>query len=252
MVRYLDQRQANQRGAMGAKERDKLLFWFVQAAMWGRFSGSTESFIDQDLAALEGDDGGLDKLLEQLRLWHGGLRAEPGHFTGWSLGARFYPVLYLLTRMGEAKDWGNGLALKAGLLGKMSSLEVHHIFPKARLYKCKYRRPEVNALANFCFQTKDTNLEISDRLPEEYFPKFETRYPGGLSSQWIPMDPALWKMERFGTSSKPGRSCWRRSSTGVWRICCTPTPGGSRVRRRSRLCRPVSLAASRARRKRHR
>ena len=197
MVRYLDQRQAKQRGAMSEKERDKLLFWFVQAAMWGRFSGSTESFIDQDLAALEGADGGLDKLLEQLRLWHGGLRAEPGHFTGWSLGARFYPVLYLLTRMGEAKDWGNGLPLRASLLGKMSSLEVHHIFPKAQLYNCNYRRPEVNALANFCFQTKETNLEISDRLPEEYFPKFETRHPGGLASQWIPMDPALWKMERF-------------------------------------------------------
>ena len=56
---------------------------------------------------MEGDDGGLDKLLEQLRLWHGGLRAEPGHFTGWSLGARFYPVLYMLTRMGEARDWGS-------------------------------------------------------------------------------------------------------------------------------------------------
>ena len=72
MARYLDQRQAKQRGAMSEQERDKLLFWFVQAAMWGRFSGSTESFIDQDLAALEGDDGSLDKLLEQLRLWHGG------------------------------------------------------------------------------------------------------------------------------------------------------------------------------------
>ena len=71
MARYLDQRQAKQRGALSEQERDKLLFWFVQAAMWGRFSGSTESFIDQDLAALEGDDGGLDKLLEQLRLWHG-------------------------------------------------------------------------------------------------------------------------------------------------------------------------------------
>lgn len=70
--------------------------------MWGRFSGSTESFIDQDLAALEGPDGGLNKLLDQLRLWHGGLRIEPGRFTGWSLGARFCPVLYLLTRMGQA------------------------------------------------------------------------------------------------------------------------------------------------------
>ena len=54
---------------MNEADRDKLLFWFVQAGMWGRFSGSTESFIDQDLAALEGPGSGLDKLLEQLRLW---------------------------------------------------------------------------------------------------------------------------------------------------------------------------------------
>ena len=193
MVRYLDQR----RGPMDEKERDKLLFWFVQAGMWGRFSGSTESFIDQDLAALEGPDGGLDKLLEQLRLWHGGLRVEPGHFTGWSLGARFYPVLYLLTRAGEAKDWATGLPLKSSLLGKMSKLEVHHIFPKAQLYKRRFKRPEVNALANFCFLTKDTNLEISDRLPEEYFPEFEKRHPSALASQWIPSDPGLWKIENF-------------------------------------------------------
>jgi len=193
MVRYLDRRT----GPMNEKERDKLLFWFVQAGMWGRFSGSTESFIDQDLAALEGEDGGLDKLVEQLRLWHGGLRAEPGHFTGWSLGARFYPVLYLLTRMGESRDWGTGIPLKSNLLGKMSRLEVHHIFPKAQLYKRKFKRPEVNALANFCFLTKDTNLDISDRLPEEYFPQIEQAHPGALASQWIPMDQALWKVERF-------------------------------------------------------
>lgn len=193
MVRYLDQRS----GPMNEQERDKLLFWFVQAGMWGRFSASTESSIDQDLAALEGPDGGLDKLLEQLRLWHGGLRVEPSHFTGWSLGARFYPVLYLLTRMGLARDWGTGLPLKASLLGKMSKLEVHHIFPKAQLYKRNYKRPEVNALANFCFLTKDTNLNISDRLPEAYFPEVEQAHPGVLASQWIPMDPALWKMESF-------------------------------------------------------
>jgi hypothetical protein len=120
----------------------------------------TETFIDQDLAALEGPNAGLDTLLEQLRLWHGGLRVEAGHFTGWSLGARFYPVLYMLTRMGEARDWGTGLPLKASLLGKMSRLEVHHIFPKSQLYKRKHRRADVNALANFCFLTKDTNLDI--------------------------------------------------------------------------------------------
>lgn len=198
MARYLDLRWGLKLGQMGEKERDKLLFWYVQAGMWGRFSGSTETYIDKDLEALESlDDGALDRLLEQLRLWQGGLHAEPGHFTGWSLGARFYPVLYLLTRMGEARDWGTGLPLKAHLLGKMSRLEVHHIFPKAQLYKRGYRKPEVNALANFCFLTKDTNLDISATPPEVYFHQVEEKHPGALASQWIPQDPDLWCVDRF-------------------------------------------------------
>lgn len=193
MARYLDRLD----GDVNAVQRDKLLFWFAQAGMWGRFSGSTESVINQDLSALEGPDGGLDALVRQLRLWHGGLRVEPGHFTGWSLGARFYPVLYMLTRMGEARDWGSGLPLKANLLGRMNRLEVHHIFPKARLYKHGYSRPEVNALANFCFLTKDTNLTIRDRRPEDYFVEIEAGHPGALASQWIPMDPELWTIDRY-------------------------------------------------------
>ena len=200
MARYLDRRQAKAHGPLDERERDKLLFWYVQAAMWGRFSGSTETAIDQDLNALEAETGGLDRLLERLRLWHGGsFRAEPAHFTGWSLGARFYPVLYFLTRMGEARDWGTGLPLRSDLLGRMSRLEVHHIFPKARLYEsdCNYTRPEVNAIANFCFLTKDTNLFIRDRAPQAYFPEVEASHPGALASQWVPDDQALWRIDRF-------------------------------------------------------
>jgi len=193
MVRYLDQKGET----LGARERDKLLFWFAAAGMWGRYSGSTESFLDRDLEMLEGADGGLDKLLRELRVWHGALGVEPGHFDGWSLGARFYPVLYMLTRMGEARDWDLGIALKASMLGKMSRLEVHHIFPKAQLYKKEYERRDVNALANFCFQTKNTNLEIRDRLPKDYFPEVEAAHPGALASQWIPMDEQLWEIDNY-------------------------------------------------------
>jgi len=193
MVRFID----SLNGALDAKSRDRLLFWFAQAGMWGRFSGSTESFIDRDLSLIEGAGDPLDRLLEELRLWHGGLRAEAGHFVGWSLGARFYPVLYMLTRMGEAQDWGNGVPLKRHLLGRMSRLEVHHIFPKAQLYKRGYKRAEVNAVANFCFLTKDTNLQISDDLPEVYFSEIAEKHPGALESQWIPMDRNLWRIDNF-------------------------------------------------------
>lgn len=74
MVRFLD----TQGGRLNEKTRDKLLFWFVQTGMWGRFSGSVESFIDKDLGILEQSNGDLDKLVGELRLSQGGLRVEAG------------------------------------------------------------------------------------------------------------------------------------------------------------------------------
>lgn len=193
MVRYLDQH----RGPLDERERDKLLFWYLQAAMWGRFSGSTETEIDRALEAIADPEGALDRLLEQLRLWHGTLQVEAAHFSGWGLGARFYPVLYMLTRVGEARDWGTGLPLKATMLGQGSRLEVHHIYPKSQLYRRSHSKTAVNSVANFCLLTKDTNLAISNRLPEEYFPEIEARHAGALASQWIPMDRDLWRVENY-------------------------------------------------------
>ncbi|MYH72244.1 MAG: DUF262 domain-containing protein [Acidimicrobiia bacterium] len=194
MSRYIDQRGGH---LEDATERDRLLCWYFQCAMWGRFSGSTESTLDADFEAITDIEHGTDRLFEQLRLWHGSLLVESAHFRGWSLGARFYPVLYALTRVGEAKDWGTGLALKSFLLGKMNALEVHHIFPKSLLYKNGFKKPQVNAVANFCFLTKDTNLQISDRSPSEYFLDVERKHPGALASQWIPMDRELWETENY-------------------------------------------------------
>ena len=103
----------------------------------------------------------------------------------------------MLTRVYEARDWGTGLPLKQQLLGKMSKLEVHHIFPKAQLYRHGYSRAQVNAVANYCFLTKDSNLAISDKKPEVYFCDVETKHPGSLASQWVPMDSELWKIENY-------------------------------------------------------
>ena len=55
----------------------------------------------------------------------------------------------------------------------------------------------MNALANFCFLTKDTNLQISNRPPEVYFTEIEKEHPCALASQWIPNDPELWKIENY-------------------------------------------------------
>lgn len=109
----------------------------------------------------------------------------------------FIRCFYLLTRVYGIKDWGAGLPLSAHLLGKQNALQVHHIFPKSLLYEAGYDRKEVNAAANFCFLTQDSNLRISNRKPEDYFQEIAVNFPGALESQWIPMDERLWKIENY-------------------------------------------------------
>jgi hypothetical protein len=188
-----------QRGskALDHSERDKLLYWYVHTFLWGRYAGSTETVLQQDLTQIENLDGGLDRLIEQLRKNRVDLRLAPSDFVGWSRGARFYPLLYMLTRVHGAQDWGSGVKLSKHILGTTSGLELHHIFPKSLLYKHGYTTSQVNALANFTFLTQTTNLEISDRPPTEYLPEYMKKQPGAVASHWLPTDPELWKMENY-------------------------------------------------------
>lgn len=179
-----------------SKEWDKLLYWYVHAFLWGRYGGSTESSLAQDLNVINRGDG-IDGLTFQLKQTRADLNIRPEDFWGWSTGARFYPLLYMLTRMSHARDWGTNVELRDYLLGKNSSLEVHHIFPKARLYEKGKNKAIVNALANYSFLTKETNLEISDRLPSEYMPEYYQKHPDAIQSHWIPEDPVLWKIENY-------------------------------------------------------
>jgi len=193
VVRLLDQQGGKFKDA---EQRNRVLFWYLQAALWGRFSGSTETVLNQDLKAC--DAGGIDGMIETLRRWRGDLRVRPEDFSGYGMGARFYPLLYVLTRRMKARDFWNGApVLSEGMLGKGSKLQVHHLFPKARLYEHGYERAEVNAVANFCFLTQDTNLWVGAREPDEYLTRVEESYPGALRSQWVPLDRELWTIDRY-------------------------------------------------------
>ena len=194
MTRYIEQRGG---AVTDPGERDTLLYWYVHSFLWGRYAAATESVLNQDLGLIEETEGGLDRLIDRLRQNRGDLRLHPDDFLGWSVSARFYPLLYMLTRVWRSRDWETGVELRSHLLGNMSRLELHHIFPKALLYKAEVERSKVNALANFTFLTKDTNIKVSDRDPAEYLAVYAEKNPGLLSSHWIPADPALWRIERY-------------------------------------------------------
>lgn len=79
-------------------------------------------------------------------------------------------------------------------------MEIHHIFPKNLLYKNDYSKAVVNALANYTFLTKETNLAISNKPPKEYIPEYMKKTPGAIESHWIPTDSRLHEVENYEES----------------------------------------------------
>lgn len=181
---------------MTETEWNRLMYWYVHSFLWGRYAGSVESVLSQDLNVIKEGEG-IDGLIRLLRQRRGDLHIRPEDFWGWSTGSRFYPLLYMLTRVYHARDWGTGIELNNTLLGKNSTLEVHHIFPKKRLYESGKTRAMVNSLANYAFLTKDTNDRISDQFTSDYMPRYVSATPGAVESHWIPMEPELWKIENY-------------------------------------------------------
>jgi hypothetical protein len=195
LVRYIELKGGR---ITDPSERDRLLYWYVHTFLWGRYAGSTESTLAADLNTLKNSNAfALDELINGLRRDRGDLKLSETDFAGWSLSNRFYPLLYMLTRVWHAKDWQSGVDLTNHSLGRYSNLQVHHIFPKKRLYAAGYSTPQVNAVANFTFLTQDTNLVVSDRDPSEYLAEFAARHPNLIASHWIPLNPELWQIENY-------------------------------------------------------
>jgi hypothetical protein len=177
-------------------ETARVLYWYIHSALWGRYAGSTETALNQDYDTAS--RSGIDGLIGSLERWRGGnLVIDAQDFAGSGKGSRFYPLLYLLTRVEGARDFGNGLPLQSQPPGDATALQVHHVFPKAALYAAGYARSQVNAVANLCFLTRETSLLMARRGPGDYGGAVEAAHPGALASQWIPQDPALWRVERY-------------------------------------------------------
>ncbi|MEU4376949.1 GmrSD restriction endonuclease domain-containing protein [Pseudonocardia alni] len=186
LARHLSNRGG--RFAHGA-EADRALYWYLQAALRGRFAGSTETFLAKDLETV--DKSGIDGVIAALaRSRKGNLAIDAQDFEGVGRGSRSYPLLYLLARVNGARDLVSGTEL-----GRTSSpVGVHEIFPKTWLSRAGLGRSEVNAIANFAFVTPASGTRLSGRDPAQYLAELD---PEVLRSQWIPEDPSLWSIDAF-------------------------------------------------------
>lgn len=179
------------------EETRQLLHWLFVANATGHYSrGSSETVLDVDLATILRRSGGAKELTDLVEQQFGHLRFTSSHFLGRSARNPLFQTAYLAARRAGAKDWRSGLALSLAHSGKTHSIQTHHIFPKA--ITKEYESSEVNEIANLAFIGGGTNRSISSKAPNDYLPEVvRTRGPEALTSQGIPIDQELWRLENF-------------------------------------------------------
>ena len=178
------------------------LHWLYVAQIHQRYAGQTDSRLEHDVTIVNREGSPWQSLLNQIVDQRGRIEVLPDDFEGRGAGHPLYRMSLVLAKAHGAVDWFNGLSLAAPV-GGTYGIHSHHIFPQSRLYENGYSsdshldRQMVNAIANRAFLTGETNLSIGNRPPEEYMPEVEERFPGALSSQFIPADPQLWRLDRY-------------------------------------------------------
>ena len=145
--------------------------WLVMSMFIGRYSGSAESRIDEDIKQIN-EKGIADYLLQMERnnlgegFWDFKILND---LETSSVNNNAYN-LYL-----AAQCTGNSTAFLAKTM-KISSLieqrgDIHHIFPKKYLMDNGYAPKAYNQVANFVYTESSTNIKVGKMAPVNYMAK---------------------------------------------------------------------------------
>lgn len=180
-----------------AKDVDTYL---LRASLAGAFSGQPDNLIDAMVRKIEELKGfNLEELFGVIRGQGRSLELTEERFWQMGYGSDTIHLLFNLWY----RDYNYTPAYENNLP------QVDHIFPQSALRKVKvenprtgrldlvkYREPDRNQLANCMLLSKEENGAGGkwDTPPEQWFADKDGEY---LKRHLIPVDPDLWKMERF-------------------------------------------------------
>lgn len=155
--------------------------WMVMSMFIGRYSGSAESRIDEDIKQI--NEKGIAAYLIQMEqanlgpgFWDFGIIND---LETSSVNNNAYN-LYLAAQVNN-----NTVAFLSKNM-KISSLieqrgDVHHIFPKKYLMNNGYPQKAYNQVANFVFTEQATNIKVGMLTPKEYLDKVKTQIQVGTN-----------------------------------------------------------------------
>ena len=169
--------------------------WLLIASICGHYSkGSSESIMDQDLAAINRGVS-LEDMFQSFnnRGWRG--KITDGDIKGKLHGSAYFGLMYLAMHSAKAKDWFKDTTISLGNVGSVLKVQFHHIFPQSQLKAVnKYAKNEINDISNLAFLSGNSNREISDELPEKYLPRISKEK---RKAQCVPLDESLYRIDKF-------------------------------------------------------
>ena len=197
--------------------REVIARWFFMAALTGRYTGSPESRMEQDLALLReaySPDDFLRILNQQIEAvltrdyWEVTLPNELETAAARNTGQfAYYAALCLLEAPVLYSKMKVSALLDPLIRAKKSALERHHLFPRRYLQRIKIGDKRlINQAANYALVEWSDNIDISDRSPREYVPELEARFTSeeiqnmyswhALPERWYEMEYSLFLQER--------------------------------------------------------
>jgi hypothetical protein len=171
------------------RDRDSRAFvgWLALAAILHRYSGSSESALDQDLRACRASDP-IGELLTNLRQIRPSLTADPGDFSGALNDRSGLLAAYVACVHRGILDFFTG-----GKVLLQNSVHRHHILPRGQF--SPNLRPTADNVANVAFIASDVNMAIGQSGPEVYLRHIERKV---LDTQCVPVDTRLWAIDQAG------------------------------------------------------
>lgn len=167
--------------------REIIARWFFMAALTGRYTVSSETRMEQDLALLQDAqtaDDFIQILNQQIETiltpdyWKitlpNALEAAAGRSTGQSA---YYASLYLLDAPVLYSKMKVSVLMDPSEKSKKAALERHHLFPSQYLQKIGISEKRlIDQVANHTLVEWSDNIKISNRAPSEYVPELERRF----------------------------------------------------------------------------
>ncbi|MGB4595667.1 MAG: DUF262 domain-containing protein, partial [Anaerolineaceae bacterium] len=168
-------------GLSGYKLRKVIAQWFFMASITGRYTGSSESAMESDLARFRSVKEGEEflQILQNIcRLeltedyWNISLPNALATSSPRSPSLFAYnAALVLLNANALFSDLKISDLLDPSVIGMKSAAERHHLFPKgylARLNITDLR--ETNQIANYAYVEYAENIKIAEQSPKDYLP----------------------------------------------------------------------------------